>query len=150
MSKAYQFPQDEPNPFADTGEAVPGNDAGNPYTASLAQRQPASPEAGYEQTLPQRGGLLVLFSSITLTAALLTVPLANYCLPLGLPLLAISIPALLMAHRDLKAMRAGAMDPSGNGSTRVAWYLAASAVGFNLLNVVLSGVVLYLSVSSEF
>jgi hypothetical protein len=123
MSKAYQFPDDpqQPNPFAEPAPAeLVASD--NPYAPSAA---PAgeSVDGDYHMTLGHRGGMLLGLGLISLLGALAGLPLGFFCFPIGVLVLALSLPTWLMARDDLRAMRVGVMDSSGRGSTKVAWVL---------------------------
>jgi hypothetical protein len=54
-------------------------------------------------------------------------------LPLSLTSLALTIPAWYMAHGDLRAIRAGAMDPQGRRATRIAYALGCVGALISLL-----------------
>ena len=108
---------DDENPFAS-----PSLDASSPYTPS-----------GYQPSLPpHRGGLILALGLLGIFS-----PVLNCCcpLPMGLIGLAASIPALLMAQADLRAMDAGRMDPSGRGLAHAGIVLAVIAIGLNVLGV---------------
>lgn len=127
MSKAYQFPQDQPNPFAEPSAPAPtGGD--NPYLASSADAYQAAPTApAYQQTLRPRSGALTLWSFVALLLSVLAVAMAYYLLPLGLLSLMVGIPTWVTARNDLKAMQAGAMDNAARGQLQAAHRLAITS-----------------------
>lgn len=136
MSKAYQFPEDpqQPNPFADPAEA-PREASDNPYAAAALPAGSAAPVLGdYQATLAHRGGVLLGLSSLAVIAALACLPFSYFCLPIGVLLLALSLPVWSMAREDLRAMQAGAMDPGGMSTTRIAWWLSLLATLLALLS----------------
>jgi hypothetical protein len=136
MSKAYQFPEDpqQPNPFADPA-AAPREASDNPYAASAVPAGNAAPVVGdYQATLAHRGGVLLGLSLVAVIATLACLPFSYFCLPIGVLLLALCLPVWGMAHGDLRAMQAGAMDPSGKSSTRIAWWLSLVATLLALLS----------------
>ncbi len=124
MSKAYQFPHDEPNPFAEATPAQPS--AGeNPYAAGAAAAQrPVLSADTYQQTLAPRSGLLLGMAVTALLGSLVALGLSFFCLPLGALVLVLSIPTVLMARHDLKAMKFGAMDGAERTMVMVAPVLA--------------------------
>ncbi len=50
-----------------------------------------------------------------------------FVLPLQFAALAVAVPALIIASRDLRAIKAGAMTDAGRGKSRVAYWMAAGA-----------------------
>ncbi len=108
------------NPFADRPDQVT-----NPYASPTA---PQTPVSSYRQ--PHRGGLILTFGIVGLP------PIC--CMPLG-------IVAWVMGAADLKAIRAGTMDPAGQSMTQagmvcgiISVVLAGLWIVFNVLAVVLS------------
>lgn len=114
MNKAYQFPQDEPNPFAEANAPASGADA-NPYAAGSEASRATPPSDAYQATLPSRAGKLLALGIGSLVAALISAVTAFWCLPLGIFVLMFSVPAVSMASHDLKAMKMGAMADSDRG-----------------------------------
>jgi hypothetical protein len=122
------------NPFADdVTTPIPISD--NPLQAPVSDDvQPYLP-SDYVQSLPDRSarvmffgvvgaffvGISLIIAAVVLSTALWSVELV-YCFPADLVGLAFTIPAWMMASRDLRAVRAGAMDPSGLGRTRVGYW----------------------------
>jgi len=119
------------NPFVDEGA---DEDAGeNPYAASAEASGVSYRPEGYETTLVSRGRLVFWLGAIGLsgsaigTTGTVLIFLASsaaagtwvyFCaamLPLGL---AMSFSAWLLGSRDLRAIRAGAMEGSGSERTR--------------------------------
>lgn len=108
------------NPFGDRPDQV-----ANPYAAPAA---PQAPVRSYGR--PHRGGMILTFGILGLLC----------CLPLG-------IVAWVMGATDLKAIRAGTMDPAGQSMTQagmvigiISVVLASLWIVFNILAVVLSNV----------
>ncbi|MCL4201870.1 MAG: hypothetical protein KJ000_05205 [Pirellulaceae bacterium] len=111
-----QWPGDPPfkpsaNPFADRPEP-----AINPYASPSA---PMVRPGQYGK--PHRAGLVLTFGIIGILC----------CMPFG-------IAAWVMGASDLAEIRAGRMDPSGEGTTRVGMILGIVSVGFAVLWVVLN------------
>jgi ribosomal protein S27E len=107
----HSYPSGKDNPFADR----PESDV-NPYAAPAATTIAPHPYAR-----PHRGGLVLTFGIIGILC----------CVPLG-------IAAWVMGASDLAEIRAGRMDPSGEGITRVGMILGIVAVGFAILWVLLN------------
>ena len=134
------------NPFGD--DAAPAIDAEsqadveqNPYAAAESnQVQPYRP-GDYETFLPNRGALVWYLGLIGCGIQLLAIVVAilaifsvgdflegmAYGLPGQLIGLAVSIPAWIMGHSDVKAIAAGAMEEGGRQATR--WGLWLGLVG---------------------
>ena len=124
MSKAYQFPHDEPNPFAEATPAAPAP-GDNPYASGAeAAQKPVLGADAYQQTLVPRSGLVLGLSVTSLVGALVAVVVSFWCLPLGVFVLMLSMPTVAMAQHDLKAMKLGAMDSENRGTVQVALVLA--------------------------
>jgi hypothetical protein len=111
-------PASSSNPFADR----PDQDT-NPYVSPTALQTPVR---SYRQ--PHRGGLILTFGIVGLLC----------CMPLG-------IVAWVMGAADLKAIRAGTMDPAGQSMTQagmvigiISVVLACIGIVVNVLMVVLS------------
>ena len=97
------------NPFAD--KAAPPN----PYVAPAYQPF-GTPQAGYYR--PHRGGVIIALGIIALVMVTLgTALMAAACIPVPFFALAVSIPAWIMGHKDLKAIQLGELDPTGKGLT---------------------------------
>jgi hypothetical protein len=96
------------NPFADRPE-VPTN----PYASPSAAGTPWNAAAR-----PHRGGLVLTFGILGILC----------CMPLG-------IVAWVMGASDLAEIRAGRMDPSGEGTTRVGMILGMVSVGIAILSI---------------
>jgi hypothetical protein len=144
MSKAYQFPHDEPNPFAESA-ASPAETGGgdNPYATQAipAQSVAAGPDT-FHATLAPRDGRLILLSVMGLGMALAAVPLVMCYLPLALLSLPLSLCAWGMARHDLRAMAHGAMRDEARGRVRFAQGVALIGSVLGLLT--LAAVVLLL------
>jgi hypothetical protein len=149
MSKAYQFPEDpeQSNPFAEPAEAeLVASD--NPYSTSAAPATSSAPVVGnYHTTMQSRGGLLLGMGLFSLIGSLGGLPLGFYCFPIGVLVIALSLPTWLMAREDLRAMNAGAMETSGRGTTKVAWVLALISTLLALAGGVLSLVVMFWTIA---
>jgi hypothetical protein len=135
MSRLRKYPGDseEPpkDPFADEagrnlfadrdvveGETAEPAEAAGPY-ASAAGGGPAHRVGGFQATLPHRGGMLLITGICGALGAA-----AGLCFwPLLIANLLLTLPAWLMSQSDLRAMQAGAMDPSGRGMTQAAHIL---------------------------
>jgi hypothetical protein len=135
--------------------------AGDQVCAHCAARQPATCEEDEDVppgrwlppgVKPHRGGIvLALGVSAVSLAALGALSLLTCC---ALPFLLASLPlgplAWVMGRRDLKEMRAGTMDRSGEGQTRGGLVCAIIATALSALILVLyvvlmGGVLLYLA-----
>lgn len=100
----------EVNPFADRPEPP-----ANPYS-------PAVPTIGPNTfRRPHRGGLILTFGIIGILC----------CMPFG-------IAAWVMGASDLSEIRAGRMDPSGEGTTRIGMILGIVSVGLAILWVLIN------------
>jgi hypothetical protein len=89
------------NPFGERPEA-----AGNPYASPLSVSPPAA-----APRQPHRGGMILTFGLLGLLC----------CFPLG-------IAAWIMGAADLKAIRAGVMDPSGESLTQAGMVIGIISV----------------------
>jgi len=118
-------------PIAENAFAVPADSTERPYTPG-----------DYEQvTVPNAEGALRLAIIGLIPAAVgvigvgiaiagsfgWTTPLF-YALPLQFTALALALPACIIARRDLRAIKAKAMDDSGRGKSRVALCLGACGI----------------------
>jgi len=100
--------------FEVVGEAAPGNGRDIPpamYPPGIYPPPLTPPTQPGAMLRPHRGGLILGLgvASIPLTFLL--------CGPVNIVTLGLSIPALLMARADLRAMDAGFMDPIGRANT---------------------------------
>lgn len=134
MSKAYQFPHDEPNPFADQAAGAPAAASDNPYLAGNTAASPGDAAPAYQSTLPPRGGRLMAMSLSALAGGILALVLAFWLLPMGIFSLAVGIPAWAMARHDWRAIQHGAMDDRERDTVRAAWRLAATGVMLSVLS----------------
>ena len=125
---------------ADLAEKVSAADSAsgteNVFAASqVADEQPFQPE--YLTTQTHRGTLLLVLAILGLTGnAAGTIALSGVLtMALMLPFLAIfpAGAAWLLANEDLRAMRLGAMDASGEGLTRIAMWMGAGGVVCSIL-----------------
>lgn len=141
------------NPFGDgqpSGSEAPQPTAANPYSAQDSAQeqetsvQPYRPE-DYETFLPHRAGLVywlglsgcfVQTASVVIAAiAVLLVDEFTMGLAYGVPTqlfgLALGLPAWILGHSDLKAIRAGAMDQEGERDTKrgLQFGIAATLLG---------------------
>lgn len=149
--------EDGKNPFGDAQPASPEKQepaAANPYAADEHQTtiQPYLPE-DYETFLPHRGKLVFwlglsscLIQAASVVIAAIAVLLVDefvsgfaYGAPAQLFGLALSLPAWILGHGDLKAIRAGAMNQDGEGATKRGLWLGvgASLLGGGQLTVLL-------------
>ena len=134
---------DGANPFADP-EGPESGDA-NPFAAApaAAEYKPAE----YVALLPHRGkliwrcgalGLLATTAGLILSVGLVssagswTAGLVN-SLPIQSICLALALPAWILGHRDRRAIRAGAMDRSGQAPTTVGLRMGQVATFLALL-----------------
>src|SRR5688572_26272122 len=125
---------------ADLAEKVSATDsasgAENVFAAAqVGDEQPFQPE--YLTTQKHRGMLLLVLAILGLAGnAAGTIALSGvFKMTLMLPFLAI-LPAggaWLLGHEDLRAMRLGAMDASGEGLTRIAMWMGAAGVLCSIL-----------------
>jgi predicted Zn finger-like uncharacterized protein len=110
-----------PEPDEEFEEGDEGGDEDRP-------RRPRRRRGGYEA--PHRGGLV-------LTLGILSIPLA--CCPIvGLIL---GIVSLVMANADLGKMQSGAMDPSGQGTTRGGQICGIIGIALSVINMVVGVII---------
>jgi hypothetical protein len=131
-NKAYQFPQGQPNPFAEPGAPKTPAGSENPFAVSQEPVRSVNPGPdAYQQTLVPRGGLLLFLSLAGLIGSFIALAVAFCMLPLGVFSLMASVPALLMGRQDLLAMRHGAMEKSQHSLVMLSWVFAiiGSALG---------------------
>jgi hypothetical protein len=123
MTNPYpdRSPSGAGNPFADgrnaetPGKPNPGDPSKeNPYASP---RQTAAPhvELHDQWSTPHRGGLIL---GLGISGVVLGVLGLMCCALLPVIGLGLSIPAWVMGRRDLQAIVAGTMDPTGQGPTR--------------------------------
>lgn len=119
-----------------------------PRAESASGGQPAYRPSGYEMTLPHRGRTILTLGIVGLAGSMLgalgglAALLAGYgyettvfmsgLAPLSFLSLAASVPCCILAHYDLGAIRAGAMDREGESKTRLGFYLAVTAALISL------------------
>ena len=128
------------NPFADD-VTTPIPPSENPLEGPAdSEVQPYKP-GGYVITLPDRSARVMLFgligatfiaiSVVILLVVFFSTPLFSpeivYCFPADLLGLAFAIPTWIMASKDLKAISAGAMQPTGRFRTRVGYWCGCIA-----------------------
>jgi hypothetical protein len=130
---------DGSNPFTDQESlsASPKSDsAAGAYVASAVDDHSAKRAVEYEAVLPNRSRPLVIIGSIgallagtSLVLALMAISSSDwveamfYGSPVSLTAIAFAIPAWMMSHGDMRAIRAGAMDPAARRGTRWAYWL---------------------------
>jgi hypothetical protein len=137
MSKAYQFPHDEPNPFTEPIVATPAA-SDNPYAAgSIGTRPPVPAADAYQKTMPPRSLQLMIMALLSLIGSLLAAALAYFYLPLGIFTLALSVPTWSMARHDLLAMRFGAMDDAAQPGVRTSLGLAIVSTVLGVVSLLL-------------
>ena len=139
-----------PNPFADealpAGQAVPDS-LGSPMGSTINVSD-YEPTGGYTAALAGRGRRLMIMASTGTLLGLVCVVGSFLFAPFGLfsamlfnfyrvlftmvmfLTLALTLPATMMSTFDLRAMRAGAMDPADQGLT--IWARRVAAVGLAL------------------
>jgi phage FluMu protein Com len=98
---------------------------------------PQQPAGGTAWLRPHRGGMILSFGIISLVACTTV-----YCSPLAFGL---SIPAWVMANADLRAMREGTMDPSGEGMTQAGRIMAILQIVLTALAIV--GLIAFVSIA---
>ena len=117
----------EPEGSADAGAA--GEAGENLYAASL-ESVPYQPR--YEVSQNHRGVLLLVLSLVALAGTVMGVTTLSGVFMTGWMLSALAIVpaacAWLLGAKDIRAMKLGAMDPSGLTMTRVAMWLGAIGV----------------------
>jgi uncharacterized membrane protein YphA (DoxX/SURF4 family) len=132
------------NPFTDSEQAAtPNSVASNPagsassaYQTRVVDDRRPTQSGDYDAVLATRSRPLFILSVIGFVLSGLSVLLAVmaissvdwvdgmfYGAPVSLTTIAFSIPAWVMAHVDLRAIRAGAMNPDGRRRTRIAYWL---------------------------
>jgi hypothetical protein len=146
-NKAYQFPQGEPNPFAETTPQNAPDGGANPFAVGNEPVRSVDPGPGaYQQTLQQRSGTILAFAVVGLVGAVIALPLGYWYVPAGVFSLATSVPALLMARHDLEAMRLGAMDARQRKSVQTANIFAIIGVVIGVISLLICAA----SLASEF
>jgi hypothetical protein len=134
-NKAYQFPQGEPNPFAESTPQAAPESSENPFAVSSEPVRSVDGGPGaWQQTLQQRSGTVLAFAIVGLIGAAFALALAFCVLPLGIFSLMASIPALVMARQDLAAIRAGAMEGSQRNAVTVAYTFAIIGIVLGVLS----------------
>ena len=117
------------NPFADDGQDVAPPDSEDPYTPTATESYRHRP-GDFETILPHRGRLILGLAIVGLLAAVLGIPAWYFqSTHLGFLALAATLPACIFAVSDLRAMRMGAMDPSGYRTTIWGGYLGLLGSG---------------------
>jgi len=135
------------NPFADedasAGETVDpsGSGDGNVYGASDRGSAPAYRPGDYVMMLPHRGGRVLTYGVCGLSLSALSLLFGALALsgtfsdwtgfsaiPLQLIALAVAVPAWILGHQDLRAIKAGAMDDAELGRTRLGYAFGIVAV----------------------
>ena len=114
---------------------------------------------GYVRTLPHRAGTILTLGIVGLIGTIVggLGALASFAVgssfeaivfmsglaPFALFSLAASVPCWMMGGYDIRAMRAGAMDTSGQTKTRIGLYLGIAATTFSvgLMALVVAGIV---------
>jgi hypothetical protein len=134
------------NPFAEsTNPPPPAGPTDSPYASPEGAARDQSAAAEYVCTLPNRSRKVIwlgiaaaVLAAVSSSIAGISVWLGSWQLGtfLGLPIsfmtLAFAIPACTIGAADLRAIRAGAMDPAGYGTTRTGWLLGCVALGLGL------------------
>jgi hypothetical protein len=95
-----------PSPWADEAEPAP-----NPYASPMAASYAAGPATPYG--MPHRGGVVLGLGICSVSMVLLGL----CCNLLGLVALPLGIVAWALGASDLKKIKQGRMDPSGQGRT---------------------------------
>jgi hypothetical protein len=130
--------EDGKNPFADEEPVATGaksETSASAYAASVVDDQSPKQKIDYEAFLPNRSRTLLtlgvigaVLSGLSVLMALLAIVSADwvegmfYGSPVSFTGIAFSVPAWAMSHGDLRAIRAGAMDPRGLRGTRIAYW----------------------------
>ena len=96
----------------------------NLFTSPQADDQPAYQPDGYLPALRHRDSLIFSLSIIALLGTAASVWALMYNQPFAIVNLALTLPPLIMGHLDLKAIKAGAMDPSGRQITKIGFSIA--------------------------
>jgi predicted Zn finger-like uncharacterized protein len=91
---------------------------------------------------PHRGGMVLTFGLISAATLFVCWPLAPIALCFG-------IAAWWMGSGDLRKIRAGTMDPDGEGTTQAGWICGIVGVCLNLLAVVGCGLIIGISTYME-
>jgi len=115
--------QDGRNPFSEDVDELELPAADGPYGASPAAGDAYHPD-DFEAYLPHRGGTILLLGAIGLLGAIAGTAMVFFCLPFGILSLGLALPAWIMGQKDLAAMRMGAMDVSGRGTTLAGMIMA--------------------------
>lgn len=147
MTNLYpdRSPSGAGNPFADSRDAAmsgkshpAGPPKENPYASP---RETAAPgvEIHDRWSTPHRGGLIL---GLGISGVVLSVVGLMCCALLPLIGLGLSIPAWVMGRRDLQAIAAGTMDPTGHGNTRIGMVLGIVGTVLGGLSVLFTVVVI--------
>lgn len=147
----------QPEPFGVPPAGPSGfSPSPNPYSSPAASS--SGPHAGVAAigatgARPHRGGMVLTFGLIGLIGSLLGIVGGCVCcfpvflVPIGLGM---SIPAWVMGQGDLKAMRAGAMDPSGMGNTQAGMITGIVGVVVCILALVFGVILFFAGFASSF
>jgi len=160
----FNFPKNpgtqRENPFQDARGENPFSDGGPPAGEKIAENLFAAPvdsperpyvPGDYEKNLvPNAKGALrlailglvpaavgVIGSAIGIMASGSWMLPLFYALPLEFAALAAAIPACIIARRDLRAIKAGAMSDAGRGKSRLAFWMGAAGTLLGTAPVVL-------------
>ena len=122
-----------------SGFAAGPTQSANPYSSPTFGGAAGYGRGSYR---PHRGGMVLTLGIIALVMNLFGLIFFCCCYPIGwgadLIAMALGIPAAILGHMDLKAMRDGGMDPSGRGMTQSGYIMAIIAIVLALLLLVLS------------
>jgi hypothetical protein len=130
-----QLAEPEPLEAAEEVEKQPEEVPPQPAPESAAERQPLSDVPDPElrpirrDLKPHRGNLILALGIVTLVTGL-----GAMCICLPFPIsLVVGISTIVLARRDLRSMRAGSMDPHGQGSTRSGMILAVIGIAIPIV-----------------
>ncbi len=123
-----KLPADGSNPFQERDEA---------YENAAITPAPDVPREEYQMVYGHRGGFLATLAGVGLAMQLLIV-LSFFSLSIMWVGLALAggfpgLVALVLAAQDIRAMRAGAMNPEGLGLTRSAYWMGLMTTVFTML-----------------
>jgi len=127
--REHTFVDDEGNnPYAEDNDVADADE--NAFTSPGYDNEPTY-RPKYVAALSHRKGIVLGLGLVTLAIATLSIPFGYFSQsfqPLYLAVaflnLALAMPTWMMGYADLRAMRAGAMDPSGVSLTRLGTIMA--------------------------
>lgn len=146
-SEGPDFPEKEPNPFAEEMEEQPYE--ADPYASPHSEGYSTKQAGHYDAAIPGRGGVLLILGIAGLAVAIIGLIPLLCCLPINVLALALTVPAWLMSQHDLEGMALGAIDDSDRGRTRAAHLLGIGGTALIVISIAAVVVMIVLRVGSS-